>query len=236
MMDELWYRNAIIYSLDLETFMDSNGDGVGDFQGLAERLDYLSALGVDVIWLAPFQPTPNRDNGYDICDYYGVDRRFGSSGDFAEFMHEANRRGLRVIMDLVINHTSNEHPWFEAARRDPDSKYRDWYDWSKKRPADWNKGMVFPGVQKAVWTKDEIAGEYYFHRFYDFQPDLNMANAQLRAELRRVMGYWLNQGVAGFRIDALPFVLELPKRPGRPKRKLCYEYMRELRTFAQQRR
>jgi len=236
MMDELWYRNAIIYSLDLETFMDANGDGVGDFQGLSERLDYLHALGVDVIWLAPFQPTPNRDNGYDVCDYYGVDHRHGSSGDFAEFMYEANRRGLRVLMDLVINHTSNQHPWFEAARRDAQSEYRSWYHWSKKRPAGWNKGMVFPGVQKAVWTKDDIAGEYYFHRFYEFQPDLNMGNARVRAELRRVMGYWLNQGVAGFRIDALPFVLELPKQPGRPKRRLCYEYMRELRTFAQQRR
>src|SRR5690606_24839409 len=145
MIEDLWYKNAIIYSLDLETFMDVNGDGIGDFEGLMRRLDYLHALGVDALWLAPFQPSPNLDNGYDIADYYGVDPRFGSSGDFVAFMHQAGRRGLKVLIDLVVNHTSNRHPWFEAARSDPDSPYRDWYIWSKKRPPNWNKGMVFPG-------------------------------------------------------------------------------------------
>jgi maltose alpha-D-glucosyltransferase/alpha-amylase len=236
MTDDYWYRNAIIYSLDVETFMDANGDGVGDFEGLTERLDYLDALGVDTLWLAPFQPTPNRDNGYDISDYYGVDPRHGSSGDFVEFLHEANRRGMKVMMDLVVNHTSNRHPWFESARRDPESKYRSWYFWSKKRPPGWNKGMVFPGVQKAVWSKDDVAGEYYFHRFYDFQPDLNFGNPQVRAEIRRVIGYWLNHGIAGFRIDALPFILEMPNTPHHEQQRLEFSYLTELRRCAQWRR
>src|SRR6186713_1766833 len=127
MIQDLWYKNSVIYSLDLETFMDANGDGVGDFEGLIRRLDYLKTLGVDAIWLAPFQPTPNRDNGYDISDFYGVDPRHGSSGDFVEFMHEADERGIRVVMDLVVNHTSDQHPWFQAAREDKDSLYRDFY-------------------------------------------------------------------------------------------------------------
>src|SRR5215207_6117583 len=127
MIQDLWYKNTVIYSLDLETFMDGNGDGIGDFEGLINRLDYLHSLGVGAVWLAPFQPTPNRDNGYDISDFYGVDPRHGSSGDFVEFMHEAEERGIRVIMDMVVNHTSDQHPWFQAARSDPESKYRDYY-------------------------------------------------------------------------------------------------------------
>lgn len=231
MIEDLWYKNSIIYSLDLDTFMDGNGDGVGDLPGLIDRMDYLHSLGVDVIWLAPFQPSPNRDNGYDISDYYGVDRRYGSSGDFVEFISHARRRGMRVILDLVVNHTSNEHPWFKEARRDPQSQHRDWYLWSKKRPANWNKGMVFPGVQKAVWTRDAVAGEYYHHRFYDFQPDLNMDNPQVRAEIRRVMGYWLQLGVDGFRVDAVPFIIESTEVAGGGK--LNFEYLAEMRQFLQ---
>lgn len=230
MIEDLWYKNSIVYSLDLDTFMDGNGDGVGDLPGLINRLDYLNSLGVDVIWLAPFQPSPNRDNGYDISDYYGVDRRYGSSGDFVEFMNHARKRGMRVILDLVVNHTSNQHPWFKDACRDPDSQYRDWYIWSKKRPAGWNKGMVFPGVQKAVWTRDPVAKQYYHHRFYDFQPDLNMDNPEVRAEIRRIMGYWLQLGVDGFRVDAVPFILESRRRPGA---RLQFEYLAEMRQFLQ---
>ena len=208
MITDLWYKNAIVYSLDLETFMDGNGDGCGDFHGLMQRLDYLESLGIDVLWLAPFQPSPNRDNGYDISDFYGVDPRHGSSGEFVEFMNQANKRGIGVIIDLVVNHTSDRHPWFQAARRDAHSPLRDWYIWSKKRPAGWNKGMVFPGVQKAVWTLDQRAREYYYHVFYDFQPDLNMDNPDVRAEIMRIMGYWLQLGVAGFRVDAVPFIIQ----------------------------
>ncbi|MDX5348684.1 MAG: alpha-amylase family protein [Hymenobacteraceae bacterium] len=235
MIEDLWYKNAIIYSLDLETFMDVNGDGVGDFEGLARRLHYLKGLGVDVVWLAPFQPTPNKDNGYDVKDYYGVDPRHGSSGDFVEFMHKANKMGIKVIIDLVVNHTSNEHPWFLKSREDENSKYRDWYVWCKNKPSDWDEGMVFPGVQEATWTYDKKAKAYYFHRFYDFQPDLNMENPEVRAEIRRIMGYWLELGVAGFRVDAVPFILETPA-PGIKKPKLRFEYLQEMRRFLQWRR
>ena len=235
MIEDLWYKNSVIYSLDLETFMDSDGNGVGDFEGLIRRLDYLHSLGIDALWLAPFQPTPNRDNGYDISDFYGVDPRHGSSGDFVEFIQQANKRGLQVIIDLVVNHTSDQHPWFQEARRDRDSRYRDWYIWSKKRPPGWNKGMVFPGVQKSVWTRDEAAGEYYFHRFYEHQPDLNMENPEVRAEVRRIIGCWLQLGVAGFRVDAVPFILEAPV-PGMGKPELRFEYLHEIRRFMQWRR
>lgn len=231
MIDDLWYKNAVIYSLDLDTFMDANGDGVGDFAGLLTRLDYLDALGVDALWLAPFQPSPKKDNGYDISDYYGVDPAHGSSGDFVEFITQTKKRGLRVILDLVVNHTSNQHPWFKQARRSPDSPYRDWYVWSKKRPRDWNKGMVFPGVQKATWTRDPQAAAYYHHRFYDFQPDLNLDNPAVRAEIRRIIGYWLQLGVDGFRVDAVPFIIESRQSTG--KGALRFEYLAEMRQFVQ---
>lgn len=235
MTEELWYKNAIIYSLDLETFMDSNSDGVGDFGGLARRLDYLHAMGIDMVWLAPFQPTPNKDNGYDIKDYYGVDPRHGSSGNFVEFMHQANKRGIKVIIDLVVNHTSDQHPWFQDARSSEDAKHRDWYVWSKERPSDWNEGMVFPGVQEATWTYDKAAKAYYFHRFYKFQPDLNIDNPKVREEIHRIMGFWLELGVAGFRVDAVPFILESPA-PGKAKSKQNFEYLRDMRRFLQWRK
>ena len=232
MIEDLWYKNAIIYSLDLETFMDLNADGTGDFEGLARRLDYLNAMGIDTVWLAPFQPTPNKDNGYDIRDYYGVDPRHGSSGNFVEFMHQAKKRGIKVIIDLVVNHTSDQHPWFQDARSSINSPYRDWYVWSKKKPADWNKGMVFPGVQEATWTYDNKAKAYYFHRFYKHQPDLNMKNPEVRKEIHRIMGYWLELGISGFRVDALPFILE-SQEPGKTKRKINFNYLREMRRFLQ---
>ncbi|WP_276499709.1 alpha-amylase family protein [Pontibacter litorisediminis] len=235
MTEELWYKNAIIYSLDLETFMDYNGDGVGDFQGLGRRLDYLHALGVDTLWLAPFQPTPNKDNGYDIKDYYGVDQRHGSSGNFVEFMHQANKRGIKVIIDLVVNHTSDEHPWFQDARSSKDAKHRDWYVWSEERPEDWDEGMVFPGVQEATWTYDKKAKAYYYHRFYKFQPDLNMDNPEVRAEINRIIGFWLELGVAGFRVDAVPFILE-SQGPEKKKTEYNFEYLRDIRRFLQWRK
>jgi maltose alpha-D-glucosyltransferase/alpha-amylase len=236
MLEDLWYKNAVIYSLDLETFMDANGDGTGDFEGLCNRLDYLHALGLDTIWLAPFQPTPNRDNGYDISDFYGVDPRHGSSGDFVSFIHKARKLGIKVIIDLVVNHTSDEHRWFKEARSSKDSPKRDWYVWSEKRPADWNKGMVFPGVQKATWTKDKESKEYYFHRFYEFQPDLNTDNPEVREEINKIMGYWLELGIAGFRVDAVPFILEssTSKKGGEPA--LHFEYLKEMRKFLQWRK
>jgi maltose alpha-D-glucosyltransferase / alpha-amylase len=221
---DLWYKNAIVYSLDVETYLDANCDGCGDFEGLSRRLDYLEGLGVTAVWLAPFQPSPRRDDGYDISDFYGVDPRFGSGGDFVEFMREADSRGIRVIIDLVVNHTSDQHPWFHERP--------DWYVWSKRRPANWLSGVVFPGVQKSTWTYDAQAREYYFHRFYDFQPDLDMDNPRVREEVRRIIGYWLQLGVAGFRMDAVPFVLEKPPR-GRGKQQIHFEYLKEFRELLQ---
>ncbi|HKS61144.1 MAG TPA: alpha-amylase family protein [Xanthobacteraceae bacterium] len=207
MIKDLWYKNAVIYCLSVGTFMDANGDGVGDFQGLMRRLDYLDGLGVTALWLMPFQTSPGRDDGYDVSDYYGVNPAYGTLGDFVDFTHAAKQRGIRVLIDLVVNHTSNEHPWFQEARRDPNSKYRDWYVWSKTRPANAEKGMVFPGVQKTTWSRDPVAKEYYFHRFYDFQPDLNTSNPAVQSEILKIMGFWIQLGVSGFRMDAVPFVI-----------------------------
>jgi maltose alpha-D-glucosyltransferase / alpha-amylase len=232
---DLWYKNSVVYSLDVETYLDANGDGVGDFEGLRRRLDYLAALGIDVLWLAPFQPSPDRDDGYDVSDFYGVDPRYGSSGDFVEFMHEARNRGIRVIIDLVVNHTSDQHRWFREARRDPDSEYRDWYVWSKSRPKYIRQGMVFPGHQESTWSYDRDARAWYFHRFFDFQPDLNAANSKVREEIHRIIGYWLELGVSGFRIDAVPFIIELtdPKRKKAPQ---DFEMLYDLRRVVQLRR
>ena len=231
MIHDLWYKNAVVYSLDVETFLDANGDGCGDFEGLSRRLDYLEALGVDAIWLAPFQPSPRRDDGYDISDYYGVDPRFGSGGDFVEFMREADSCGIRVLIDLVVNHTSERHRWFREARK-TSSPIHDWYVWSKRQPTNFRKGVVFPGEQTQTWTYDRAAREYYFHRFYGFQPDLNMDNPRVREEVRRIMGFWLQVGVAGFRVDAVPFILEEPPR-GRAKPTTHFEYLKEFREFLQ---
>lgn len=207
MIDDLWYKNAIIYCLSVGTYMDADGDGVGDFKGLLRRLDYLHGLGITTIWLMPFQTSPGRDDGYDIADYYSVDSRYGTLGDFVEFAHGCKQRGIRIIIDLVVNHTSNQHHWFKEARRDKTSPYRDWYVWSDKKPDNANKGMVFPGVQKSTWTRDKEAGAYYFHRFYDFQPDLNTSNPLVQAEILKIMGFWIQLGVSGFRMDAVPFII-----------------------------
>jgi maltose alpha-D-glucosyltransferase / alpha-amylase len=207
-MPDLWYKNAVIYCLDVETFVDANGDGVGDFRGLMDRLDHLETLGVSAVWLNPFYPSPNRDNGYDVTDFYGVDSRHGNAGDFVDFVHAASDHGLKVIVDLVANHTSIDHPWFRSARSSRESPYRDWYVWSDTEPEDLAEGIIFPGVQETVWTQTEETGAWYMHRFYAHQADLNIANPEVRAEIIKVMGYWLELGVAGFRIDAVPFLIE----------------------------
>ncbi len=231
MIKDLWYKNAIVYCLHVGTFMDSNGDGVGDFEGLMRRLDYLHGLGVTCLWLMPFQKSPRRDDGYDISDYYQVDDCFGTLGDFVEFTHQAKVRGIRVLIDLVVNHTSDQHPWFQHARRDKRSKFRDYYIWSAKKPKDADEGMVFPGVQKTTWTRDSSSGEYYFHRFYDFQPDLNTQNPQVQDEIRKIMGFYLQLGVSGFRMDAMPFVIQT-KGPDK-KHTERYEMLRDFREFLQ---
>ena len=232
MINDLWYKNAVVYCLSVGTFMDANGDGVGDFRGLMRRLDYLHGLGVTAVWLMPFQPSPCKDDGYDVSDYYGVNPAYGTLGDFVEFTHAAKQRGIRVIIDLVVNHTSDQHPWFKAARRDRNSPFRDWYVWSDKKPANANKGMVFPGVQKSTWSYDRDAKAWYFHRFYDFQPDLNTSNPHVQAEILKIMGFWIQLGVSGFRMDAVPFVISTKgakvKKPVEQ-----YDMLRSLREFLQ---
>src|SRR6195952_5438892 len=218
-MADRWYRNAVLYCLDVETFQDSNGDGVGDLQGLMGRLDYLARLGVTCLWLNPVHPSPRRDDGYDITDFYGVHPRIGTLGDFAELVHQAGNRGLRVMIDLVGYHPSDEHPWFRSACSSRESRYRDWYVWSDTEPADRRQGMVFPGEQTETWTWSEEAGAWYYHRFYDFQPDLTTSNRAVQAEVERIMDFWLALGVAGFRMDAAPFIIALtePGNPNSPK-------------------
>jgi glycosidase len=189
---DVWWKNAIFYCLDVETFSDSNGDGFGDFAGLAQRLDYLAGLGVTCLWLMPFYPSPNRDDGYDITDYYAVDPRLGTLGDFVEFVRTARDRGIRVIADLVINHTSKEHPWFEAARADRDSPYPRLVRLARRGSGTGPDGLVFPDEEDSNWEWDETAGQYYLHRFYKHQPDLNIANPEVREEIRKIVGFWLS--------------------------------------------
>jgi maltose alpha-D-glucosyltransferase/alpha-amylase len=182
----------------------------------------------------PFQKSPRRDDGYDISDYYQVDDCFGNLGDFVDFTHQAKQRGIRVIIDLVVNHTSDQHRWFQEARRDKKSPFRDYYLWSDKKPKGAGRGMVFPGVQKTTWTRDKVAGAYYFHRFYDFQPDLNTHNPAVQEEIRKIMGFWLELGVDGFRMDAMPFVIQ-GKGIDEPHVE-HYALLREFREFLQWRR
>lgn len=235
MIKDLWYKNAVVYCLSVETFMDANGDGCGDFEGLTRRLDYLNGLGVSTIWLMPFQTSPGRDDGYDVADYYNVDPRFGTLGDFVEFTHAAAQRGMRVLIDLVVNHTSDQHPWFQEARRDPGSKYRDWYVWADRKPARADDGVVFPGVQKSTWTYDKVAKRWYFHRFYDFQPDLNTSHPMVQAEILKIMGFWTQLGVSGFRMDAVPFVIARKgaEVKGAPEQ---YDMLRQFRELMQWRK
>jgi len=232
--EERWYKNGLVYALSVRTFADSDGDGVGDFRGLASRLDYLSSLGVTCVWLLPFYPSPWRDDGYDIVDYYDVDASVGTLGDFVDFVHRASDRGIRVVVDLVLNHTSDQHPWFQAAR-EGDRRFRDFYVWADRRPADAESGIVFPGVQKTTWTYDRRARRYYFHRFYAFQPDLNIDNPVVREEMRRIIAFWLELGVAGFRVDAAPFVIE-PAGARGPHPGPQFAYMHEFRDALSWRR
>jgi maltose alpha-D-glucosyltransferase/alpha-amylase len=232
--DDLWYKQAVIYCLDVETFLDASGDGVGDFEGLRRKLEYLARLGVTCLWLQPFYPSPNRDNGYDVSDYYGVDSRLGNLGDYVDFINHAKSLGLRVLVDLVANHTSIEHPWFQSARSSRHSPHRSWYHWTDELPKNHAEGVVFPGLQTTNWTWDDAAGQYYFHRFFEFQPDLNTKHPAVRAELKKVMGFWLELGVSGFRVDAVPFLIE-PTHGG-AEQAYDFDLLHEMRDFLQWRR
>ena len=207
-VDRDWWRGAVIYQIYPRSFQDSSGDGIGDLAGIRRRLPYVASLGVDAIWISPFFTSPMKDFGYDVSDYCGVDPMFGSLEDFDDLVAEAHRLDLKVMIDLVISHTSDEHPWFQAARADPNSPYRDWYVWRDEKPDNITDGIVFPGVQKAIWSYDRTAKAWYMHRFYKFQPDLNTTNPAVRQEILKIMGFWLALGVSGFRVDAVPFLIE----------------------------
>src|SRR4051794_21415163 len=226
---DLWWKNAVVYCLDVETYKDSDGDGVGDFRGLIDEIDYLAGLGVTCIWLMPFYPSPNRDDGYDISDFYGVDPRVGTLGDFVEFVRTAADRGIRVILDLVVNHTSDQHPWFTESRSSVDAPRRGWYVW-RDQPSAEPAGLAFPDKETSNWQRDRRTGQYYLHRFYRFQPDLNISSPAVRDEICKVAGFWLALGVSGFRMDAVPFLCELDgiSHPidGDPK-----GWLRSLRAF-----
>ncbi|MEO6783915.1 MAG: maltose alpha-D-glucosyltransferase [Bradyrhizobium sp.] len=207
--DELWYKDAIIYQLHVKAFADSNNDGIGDFAGLTEKLGYLQDLGVTTLWLLPFYPSPGRDDGYDIADYGDINRDFGTMKDFRRFIVEAKRRGLRVITELVVNHTSDQHDWFKRARRsDPKSSARNWYVWSDTDQKYLGTRIIFTDTEKSNWTWDPEAGQFYWHRFFSHQPDLNFDNPRVVSALIQVMKRWLDAGVDGFRLDAIPYLCE----------------------------
>jgi maltose alpha-D-glucosyltransferase/alpha-amylase len=207
--DELWYKDAIVYQLHVKAFADSNNDGIGDFAGLTEKLGYLQELGVTVLWLLPFYPSPGRDDGYDIADYGDINPDFGTMKDFRRFIQEAKRRGLRVITELVVNHTSDQHDWFKRARRsDPKSSARNWYVWSDTDQKYQGTRIIFTDTEKSNWTWDPEAGQFYWHRFFSHQPDLNFDNPRVVSALVQVMKRWLDTGVDGFRLDAIPYLCE----------------------------
>ncbi|WP_219418322.1 alpha-amylase family protein [Pseudonocardia nigra] len=228
---DLWWKNAVIYCLDVETYADGDGDGRGDFRGLTQQIDHLDRLGVTCIWLMPFFPTPDRDDGYDIVDFYGVDPRLGTPGDLVEFVRTARDRGMRVISDLVVNHTSAQHPWFLDARSSPDSRYRNWYVWQESPPQDGPQGVIFPDQETSLWEYDDEAGRYFLHRFYKHQPDLNVANPEVRDEIARIMGFWMELGLSGFRVDAVPFFLEAAGQDDAAALPDPHDYLADLRAF-----
>ena len=236
-VDPLWYKDAVIYELHVKTFCDSDGDGMGDFRGLVERLDYLQELGVTAIWLLPFYPSPMRDDGYDIADYFDVNPNFGTLDDFRSFLDAAHQRNLRVITELVINHTSDQNPWFqksrravarhgvvaaganggsaegtsgaaEAAYRDDDLAYKDYYVWSETPEKYKHARIIFKDFETSNWAWDPVAKAYYWHRFYSHQPDLNFDNPAVHGAVKKVCDFWLSMGVDGLRLDAIPYLYE----------------------------
>jgi trehalose synthase len=232
---DLWWKTAVVYCLDVETYADGNGDGCGDFRGLIDRIDHLHRLGVTCLWLMPFYPSPDRDDGYDISDFYGVDPRLGTLGDFVELVRTARDRGMRVIADLVVNHTSDQHPWFVEARSSRESPKRDWYVWADEKPANAAEGVVFPDQETSTWEYDRKTKQYFQHQFYRFQPDLNIAHPEVRDEIARIMGFWMELGLSGFRVDAVPFLLQTATPADAAALPDPHDYLADLAAFLRRR-
>jgi len=206
--DDLWYKDAIFYQIHVKAFSDSSGDGMGDFQGLTQKLDYIQDLGVDCLWLMPFYPSPLRDDGYDISDFYGIHPDYGTLKDFRALIKAAHHRKIRVITDFVVNHTSDQHPWFQAARGNRNSPYRDYYVWSDNAEKYPDARIIFTDTERSNWTWDEQAGQFFWHRFFSHQPDLNYDNPRVRRSIIKAMTHWLDMGLDGFRMDAVPYLIE----------------------------
>ena len=206
--DPLWFKSAIIYELHVRAFFDSNGDGKGDIQGLITKLPYLQDLGVTCLWLLPMYPSPLRDDGYDIADFYSIHQDYGTLEDFQHLVDAAHARGIRILTELVVNHTSDQHPWFQDARSSPDSPKRNWYVWSDTDQKYQGARIIFTDTERSNWTWDPVAKQYYWHRFFSHQPDLNYDNPEVQEEMLNVMRFWLRMGVDGFRCDAVPYLFE----------------------------
>src|SRR5512145_3074933 len=233
MKNDLWYKDAVFYEISVRAFKDSNGDGNGDLHGLTQKLDYLQNLGVDCIWIMPIYPSPLKDDGYDSADYYSVDKAFGSLDDLKELIRSAHEHNIRIVMDLVLNHTSDEHHWFQASRSDRNSPYRDYYVWSDTDKKYEDARIIFVDTEPSNWTLDERTGQYYWHRFYASQPDLNFDNPKVQEEMIKVAGFWLELGIDGFRADAVPYLFE---REGTNGENLpeTHVYLKKLRAFMDQ--
>ncbi len=203
-----WYKDAVFYEVHVRTFQDSNADGIGDFPGLTERLPYIRDLGVDCIWLLPFYPSPLKDDGYDIADYYNINPDYGTIADFEYFLQRAHEMGIRVIADLVVNHTSSENAWFQEARHDRNSPYRDYYVWSDDPEKYKGVRIIFLDTEASNWTYDPVAGQHYWHRFFSHQPDLNYDNPKVQEEMLKIVDFWLGKGLDGFRVDAVPYLFQ----------------------------
>ena len=229
-----WYKDAIFYEVYVRGFYDSDADGIGDFKGLITKLDYLEWLGITCIWLLPFYESPLRDGGYDIADYRAVLKEYGTLQDFQDFLVEAHARGIRVIADLVINHTSDQHPWFQEARHSPNSSKRDWYVWSDSNQKYAGARIIFTDTERSNWTWDPVAGAFYWHRFFSNQPDLNYDNPEVQKAILDVVTFWLDLGIDGFRVDAVPYLFE---REGANCENLpeTHEFLRRLRSFVEER-
>ncbi len=225
-----WHINAIFYELYLRAFADSDGNGWGDFAGMRDHLDYLEWLGVDCIWITPFYPSPLKDDGYDVASYYGIDPRYGLTEDFKMAVEEIHRRGMRVIIDIVVNHTSEQHPWFGEARRSTDSPMRDYYVWSRDNTRYSDARIIFLDTEESNWAYDEVSGEYYWHRFFSSQPDLNYDNPRVHEEMMQIIRFWLDLGIDGFRVDAVPYLYQ---REGTNCENLpeVHEFIRKLRRM-----